>query len=786
MCATCLNIIVVHVYYQFLSAVLINAHGYTRNNFKKLKITRRTVQYTNNIASAIPVVFFVTLIANNRRFQQAVAAILRIYSFLVPCSSEISLGSDATLKTTRPSFACITTLATRGMAAESTGDLERLERLNSEAEAEYEKAEEDASRGQPQATQANRKEALSKLEVLLSQATQYTQFLEDQLILVHGQEYTGEPAQEERPPEKGKKKRARQSSPPEEANLLQQPKSMTGGTLKSYQLTGFRWLTGLWENGLNGILADEMGLGKTVQTLALMAHLHESKVYGWRLIVVPLSTMTNWVGEAQRWVPTLPVLMYHGTKEERSELRRTMATKRNQEAQIPLVITTYEIACRDRKELSQFTWTYLVVDEGHRLKNRHCRLIRELNALVGTKPAIDGGCSKLLLTGTPLQNDLAELWSLLNFLLPQVFSSLAFFQSVFELEGGDGTPADESKIVMLQEEQNIVSKLHRILRPFMMRRLKCQVEQYLPPKLEVVLYCGMTKDQRDLYEKIKAGELGEMLKAARKAKDRADSKSCMNLMMQLRKAANHPFLHFDPTSEEQVTDESIVQLSGKMIVLDRMLRELKERGHKVLIFSQFTSMIDIIDDYLRFLRPQYRYCRLDGSTHFTDRHNLMKEFNESSDCFIFLLSTRAGGMGINLVASDTVIIFDSDWNPQVDSQAQDRAHRLGQKRPVAVFRLISTKSIELRILMKANAKRKLERIVVRAKQQELTTEELKDLLVDDFSGHVLDVGEIDAKTLSECFMDRDKLFSGTVPKKGKGYEIVEYQASAIVGGVNDD
>jgi SNF2 family DNA or RNA helicase len=390
-----------------------------------------------------------------------------------------------------------------------------------------------------------------------------------------------------------------------------------------------------------------------------------------------------------------------------------------------------------------------------------------------------------LLTGTPLQNDLTELWSLLNFLLPQVFSSLAFFQSVFELEGGNGTAADESKIVMLQEEQNMVSKLHRILRPFMMRRLKSQVEQFLPPKLEVVLYCGMTKDQRDLYERIKRGELAELIKANRKGSEGADSRTYMNLMMQLRKASNHPYLHFDPTSELRVTDESIVQASGKMVVLDRMLRELKQRKHKVLIFSQFTSMIDIIDDYLRFLRPEYRYCRLDGNTHFTDRRDLMKQFNEEEDTFIFLLSTRAGGMGINLVAGDTVIIFDSDWNPQVDSQAQDRAHRLGQKRPVAVFRLVSTHSIELKILTRANSKRKLERVVCRSKQHELTTDELKDLLADDFSGHLLDVGEIEMQTLSEYFMNRDKLFSGTVPKKGTGYEIVEHQASAIVGGVND-
>ncbi|KAH9254424.1 hypothetical protein BASA81_007537 [Batrachochytrium salamandrivorans] len=641
---------------------------------------------------------------------------------------------------------------------------EELDEEDEQEERERELERERTKQLSAKAKAQHKKEALSKLETLLQQASQYTDFLAGQLIEVQGGAGgDGGAGGEEKRPKL------------DQEELLQQPSSMTGGTLKPYQLQGFRWLTGLWENGLNGVLADEMGLGKTVQTLALMCHLRQLKVFGFRLIVAPLSTISNWVSECERWCPDMPCILYHGSKEERSALIKSSLRKKGDK--IPLVITTYEIVCRDRKELQKLKFSFLVVDEGHRLKNRHCKLIKELNLLVGTKDAIHGGCSKLLLTGTPLQNDLSELWSLLNFLLPQVFSNLDFFQSVFEFDSNQ--VVDATKVVTLQTEENIVGKLHKILRPFMLRRLKSQVESEMPPKREVVLYCAMTPEQRELYDSIKRGELAELLKSAN-----TTNKSYLNLCMQLRKASNHPYLHFDPTSSH--TDDSIVQVSGKMVVLDRMLRELKARGHKVLLFSQFTSMLDIVDDYLRFLRPEYEYCRLDGNTHYLERRELMKNFNDpQGEAFLFLLSTRAGGVGINLASADTVIIFDSDWNPHQDSQAQDRAHRIGQTKPVAVYRLVTGRSIELSILSRANSKRKLERVVVQSTKKDLSSDDLRTLLQDDFTGHMSDIGEVDMDTLDEL-LDREKFFAPGFPKKGKGYEVAEHQASSIVGAVNDD
>jgi SNF2 family DNA or RNA helicase len=403
-----------------------------------------------------------------------------------------------------------------------------LLRANEEADEEFVDDEEDvttrtAFRAEQPLTRAD---ALSKLEELLNKATAYTNFLEAQMI----NENNSEPA-----------KRAKTTK-------LVQPKLVTGGTMKPYQLEGVRWLTGLWENGLNGILADDMGLGKTIQTIALLAHLRELKVYAWRILVVPLSTMTNWMAELQKWAPSVPAMQYHGDKEERVALRKRMAQikKSEDKSRIPVLVTTYEVVCRDRRDLQvlNLDWKHLIVDEGHRLKNRHCRLIKELNMLVGTRDALNHGCSKLLLTGTPLQNDITELWSLLNFLLPQVFDNLRFFQDVFEFDDP----------LAAEREQNIVSKLHRILRPFMLRRLKTQVEQDLPPKLEVVVYCNMTDGQRELYEAIRQGELKSLLEQAG-----ASASSYQNVIMQLRKAANHPYLHFDPTEASQVTDRSLVR-----------------------------------------------------------------------------------------------------------------------------------------------------------------------------------------------------------------------------------
>mmetsp|Transcript_22992 Transcript_22992/g.29369 ORF Transcript_22992/g.29369 Transcript_22992/m.29369 type:complete len:699 (+) Transcript_22992:194-2290(+) len=650
-----------------------------------------------------------------------------------------------------------------------------------------------------QRREIGKEEAASALDRLLAKAEKYTQFLNRKLMTV---------ANEAKSPVKvkangsNKRKRGNDNGPvtkrvkAEEPNGKdfeahpEQPKIMVGGRLRDYQIQGYKWMVGLYENGLHGILADEMGLGKTVQTIALLAHLREKGVYGPILLVVPLSTVTNWIAEIEKWVPSMPVLMYHGSKEDRQAMRKKYLKTRSQNrnmAKFPVCVTTYEIVCRDRKDIQGCGWKYIIVDEGHRLKNFKCRLIRELNEL-SRGSVLLGGANKILLTGTPLQNNLTELWSLLNFLMPEIFDDLDFFQSVFAF---DGVGNDDAEKAMIEKQQrgNIVSKLHKILAPFMMRRLKTEVEKNLPSKKEIVVYTPMTEMQKGMYESIVNGELAKLLEAA------TGNKSALNnIMMQLRKCSLHPYLHYEPTNESgnHITDESLVEASGKLKLLDQMLADFKKNGHKVLIFSQFTTMLDIIQDYLSMLRSQYKFCRIDGGTALESRKQQMHDFNNDPEHFVFLLSTRAGGVGINLVSADTVIIFDSDWNPHQDNQAQDRAHRIGQKRDVAVYRLITAESVELKILDRANSKRKLERVVCAKqatingsnnKSKALKTDELRNLLRNDFTGHLGEVGRINSKTIVPL-LNREKVFSEGFPQKGDGYEIVKHKAAAIVGSVN--
>jgi len=450
----------------------------------------------------------------------------------------------------------------------------------------------------------------------------------------------------------------------------------------------------------------------------------------------------------------------------------------------PVVVTTYEIVCRDRSLLQNYKWKYIIVDEGHRLKNHNCRLVKELNLLCGGS-VLRGGANKLLLTGTPLQNNLTELWSLLNFLMPEIFDSVDFFLSVFDFDGV-GSNEHEKAILKKQTEENVVGKLHKILAPFMMRRLKTDVEKTMPEKKEIVLYIPMTSSQEGMYQSIVNGELAKVLEQCT-----GEKTSLNNLVMQLRKCSLHPYLHYEAKDASGIsrTDHSIVEMSGKVKALDQMLKSLKSKGHKVLIFSQFTSMLDILQDYMEILRPGWKVCRIDGTTSLQDRKFQMDSFNTDSDYFCFLLSTRAGGVGINLIAADTVIIFDSDWNPHQDNQAQDRCHRIGQTSNVVVYRMITSNSVELKILERANSKRKLERVVCAkqssisntTKQASLTSEELRHLLQNDFTGHLAEVGDLSSKTL-DLLLDRGSLFT-EFPKKGEGYEIVEHKANAIVGAV---
>ncbi|QUC16761.1 uncharacterized protein UV8b_01002 [Ustilaginoidea virens] len=686
-------------------------------------------------------------------------------------------------------------------------------------------------------------------------------------------------------------------------NMAKQPKCMVGGTMRDYQLEGLTWMFEICSQGMSGILADEMGLGKTVQTIALIALLREQENYlGPHLIVAPLSTLSNWMDEFHKWTPSIPAVMYHGDRAQRQDIFQTKLMANLQAGRpsprFPVVCTSYEMVLRDQHNLSRIQWEFIIIDEGHRMKNADAKLFQQLRQF--------SSATRLLITGTPLQNNLKELWSLLHFLLPNIFTDWEAFESWFDFSDlGDEKRTEE--FIADQVKQDLVRKMHLILQPLLLRRVKQDVAAYLPQKREYVLFAPMTKEQTDLYnaftdkevdtrafleqsifDKIngaptrvddddgddkppRASSTSERARrrsaskenttslpvrpsrrgkeaaesraaagcagpapnafalmmgrrslshaqaarddapaAARKSKrksppaavapepksarssrtstpsstrgrttrrgrtyaeadsdeealsddafeaklarelgsnddddgddgdegDEADvlqtpaeveraetlelakkqlaHKKLGNPLAQLRLVCNSPHNFYNPwaASADVPVDESIVTSSGKMLLLDRLLPRLFRRGHKVLLFSQFKTQLDILEDYSRDLRG-WRVCRIDGSVPQDRRRQQIHAFNTDPAHNLFLLSTRAGGQGINLASADTVILFDSDFNPQQDLQAQDRCHRIGQTRPVVVYRLATRGTVEESLLLCADAKRRLEKLVIR-------------------------------------------------------------------------
>jgi len=472
--------------------------------------------------------------------------------------------------------------------------------------------------------------------------------------------------------------------------LTSQPSTLGFGKMRPYQLEGLNWMIRLQENGVNGILADEMGLGKTLQSVSILVFMQEYRLSnGPHLIVVPKSTLSNWMNEFKRWAPTLNVVKFHGTKEEREELARDVLQpgQIDEERSWNVCVTTYEICNLEKNVFNKFAWSYLIIDEAHRLKNEASAFSRTIRTYETRY--------RLLLTGTPLQNNLHELWALLNFLVPDVFASAEQFDEWFNLDIDDAA-----------EKNKLISQLHKILRPFMIRRLKVDVEKSLPPKHETILFTGMSAVQKKLYKEILMRDV-EMLKGGS-----GNHTAVLNIVMQLRKCAGHPYLF--PGVEDRTLPplgEHLVGNCGKMVLLDKLLKRLRELGHRVLLFTQMTRLLDIFEDYM--VMRQYPYCRIDGNTDYEQRESSIEAFNApDSEKFIFLLSTRAGGLGINLQTADVVILYDSDWNPQADLQAQDRAHRIGQKKPVQVFRLVTEHSIEEKVVERAQQKLKLDAMVV--------------------------------------------------------------------------
>ncbi|GAY42722.1 hypothetical protein CUMW_069070 [Citrus unshiu] len=703
--------------------------------------------------------------------------------------------------------------------AESNGtlliskDMEEEEKKLLEARADEENVEQDnVSKNEDHLNDLQ----FNKLDELLTQTQMYAEFLLEKMedITVNGVEQESEPVGKKKG--RGSKRKAapqcntrkakravaamltrsKEGEKTENENLNEEERVdkeqrelvslLTGGKLKSYQLKGVKWLISLWQNGLNGILADQMGLGKTIQTIAFLAHLKGNGLHGPYLVIAPLSTLSNWVNEISRFVPSVSAIIYHGSKKERDEIRRKHMP-RAIGPKFPIVVTSYEVALSDaRKYLRHYNWKYLVVDEGHRLKNPKCKLLKELKYIpIG---------NKLLLTGTPLQNNLAELWSLLHFILPDIFSSLEEFQSWFDLSGKCNSEVMKEELEEKRRGQ-MVAKLHAILRPFLLRRMKSDVEQMLPRKKEIILYATMTEHQRNFQDHLINKTLENHLREKVVSAGRGMKGKLNNLMVQLRKNCNHPDLLESAFSDSCFYPpvEQIVEQCGKFRLLDRLLARLFARNHKVLVFSQWTKILDIMEYY--FSEKGYEVCRIDGSVRLDERKIQIQDFNDVNSSYrIFLLSTRAGGLGINLTAADTCILYDSDWNPQMDLQAMDRCHRIGQTKPVHVYRLATAQSVEGRILKRAFSKLKLEHVVIGKGQfhQERTKsncidaleeEDLLALLQDEETAEdkmiQTDIGEEDlervldrADLIAGCLDDEEKPNAAVYPLKGPGWEVV--------------
>ncbi|TPX23501.1 hypothetical protein DIZ76_012833 [Coccidioides immitis] len=500
-------------------------------------------------------------------------------------------------------------------------------------------------------------------------------------------------------------------------DITVQPSILVGGTLKEYQLRGLQWMISLYNNNLNGILADEMGLGKTIQTISLITYLIEMKKQnGPFLVIVPLSTLTNWTLEFEKWAPSVSRIVYKGPPNSRKAQQQAIRW-----GQFQVLLTTYEYIIKDRPILSKVKWVHMIVDEGHRMKNTQSKLTQTLTQYYTSR-------YRLILTGTPLQNNLPELWALLNFVLPNIFKSVKSFDEWFNTPFANTGGQDRMDLTE-EEKLLVIRRLHKVLRPFLLRRLKKDVEKDLPDKQERVIKCRFSALQAKLYKQLVTHN--KMVVSDGKG-GKTGMRGLSNMLMQLRKLCNHPFV-FESVEEEmnpgKGTNDLIWRTAGKFELLDRILPKFKASGHRVLMFFQMTQIMNIMEDFLRF--RGLKYLRLDGSTKSDDRSELLRRFNDpGSEYFCFLLSTRAGGLGLNLQTADTVIIYDSDWNPHQDLQAQDRAHRIGQKNEVRILRLISSNSVEERILERAQFKLDMDGKVIQAgKFDNKSTNEERDALL---------------------------------------------------------
>ncbi|XP_078049709.1 chromodomain-helicase-DNA-binding protein 1 isoform X3 [Augochlora pura] len=478
-------------------------------------------------------------------------------------------------------------------------------------------------------------------------------------------------------------------SRPKFHQLKGQPEYMGRGReliLRDYQMDGLNWMIHSWCKENSVILADEMGLGKTIQTICFLYYLfHTQQLHGPFLLVVPLSTMTSWQREMEQWAPDMNFVTYLGDVTSRNVIREYEWCYSSKRLKFNAILTTYEIVLKDKAFLGALNWAVLLVDEAHRLKNDDSLLYKALAEFHTNH--------RLLITGTPLQNSLKELWALLHFIMPTKFNNWEEFEKEHDNAAQKG-----------------YSKLHKQLEPFILRRVKKDVEKSLPAKVEQILRVEMTSLQKQYYKWILTKNYNALRKGVK-----GSTMTFLNIVIELKKCCNHAFLTKPTENEKRDSNEDylqqIIRGSGKLVLLDKLLVRLRETGHRVLIFSQMVRMLDILGEYLQ--KRHFPFQRLDGSIKGELRKQALDHFNaDGSQDFCFLLSTRAGGLGINLATADTVIIFDSDWNPQNDLQAQARAHRIGQKNQVNIYRLVTKNSVEEEIVERAKQKMVLDHLVI--------------------------------------------------------------------------
>lgn len=496
-----------------------------------------------------------------------------------------------------------------------------------------------------------------------------------------------------------KERKPKKPDPKTFVPLEESPTFRNDNKLRPYQLEGLNWMLYNWHHGRNSVLADEMGLGKTVQTVVVAESLRESyNIDGPHLVIAPLSTIGHWKREFEGWTE-FNVVVYHGSAESRKILRNyewfhrdSNGKKLSNNYKFSVLITTYEMMMTDRSVLQSVPWYFVAVDEAHRLKNKSCKLAGEMRTLKYR--------SLLFLTGTPIQNNIEELFTLMSYIDYDKFGDPTDFLDKF----GDLKDAAQ------------VEELHKMLKPYLLRRMKENVEKSIAPKEETIIEVELTTIQKKYYRAI----YEKNFQFLNRGTTTNNVPSLLNIMIQLRKCCNHPYL-IEGVEDTEVASVStrdeafqkLIQASGKMVLVDKLLPKLKAGGHKVLIFSQMVRVLDLLEDYLNY--RGYSFERLDGGIRGTERQQAIDRFSKgtgSAERFVFLLSTRAGGLGINLTAADTVIIFDSDWNPQNDIQAQARAHRIGQTQMVKVYRLLTKNTYEWEMFDRSSKKLGLDKAVL--------------------------------------------------------------------------